>query len=83
MPGRLSSDVGGLRREVKRCSGIPACLGGLASSEKFLTGCIERSVEGGQESKGTLGQNFRPSNPGVNFQASDHAVLFYFALAVE
>ena len=75
MPGRFGSDVGSLQREVKRCSGIPARLGGLASGEKSLTGRIERSVEGGQKLKGILCQNLRPSNLGVDFQASDHGCV--------
>ena len=77
MPGRFGTDVGGLRREVKRSACIEAGLGSLAGREKMLAGCIECSVKGSQESKSTLCQNLRlclgsNSNFGVDLQAGGH-----------
>ena len=75
MPRRLGTDVGGLWGKVKWRACIIAGLGGLAGSEKLLTGCIKRSVERSQESESTLGQNLPLgllSNFCVDFQASSH-----------
>jgi hypothetical protein len=75
MPGRLSTDVGGLRGKVKRCACIETGLSDLAGSEETLTGCIESSVEGNQKLKSTLGQNLCLSvlsDFAVDFQANSH-----------
>jgi hypothetical protein len=75
MPGRLSTNVGGLRGKVKRCARIETRLSDLAGSEETLTGCIESSVESNQKMKGTLGQNLCLSvlsNFAVDFQANSH-----------
>ena len=79
MPGRLKTDVGGLREKVKRCARIEARLSDLAGSEETLTGRIESSVEGNQELKSTLGQNLRLSilsNFAVDFRANSHGFRF-------
>ena len=58
LPGRLSTDVGGLRGEVKGYPCVEACLSCLAGSEKSLACCIECPVKGSQKSEGTLSEDF-------------------------
>jgi hypothetical protein len=49
MPGRLSTDVGGLRGKVKSYACIETRLSDLAGSEETPTGCIESSVESSEQ----------------------------------
>jgi hypothetical protein len=75
VPGRLSTDVSGLRGKVKRRACIETRLSDLAGREETLTGCIESSVESNQKLKSTLGQNLclsGLSNFAVDFQANSH-----------
>ena len=75
MPGRLSTDVGGLRGKAKWCACIEAGLSYLTGSEETLTSCIESSVEGSQKLESPLGQNLCLSvlsNFAMDFQANSH-----------
>ena len=57
MPRWLSTDVGGLGREVERRASIPLALAVLAGAKEVLAGALEGAVEGREELERVLGEN--------------------------